>query len=243
MTEPGSRHDVLVVVQCRHDSRRLPGKALLPLTGMPMLEFLLRRLGPTTRQDGVHLVLATTDREVDDGVAKLAASCGVDVVRGETDDLLARYLRCLRIHPAAYVVRMTADNPLTCPDMLGLCIKTLRSEGPDHLRMEGMPLGTAVDAFSADAIRRMCEIASDPDEREHINLHILRNPGSFTVQTLAAPPEVNRPGLSLTVDTAQDYRKVAGVVESCCATTGTPWALPVSKAVSMIDAAACGEVQ
>jgi spore coat polysaccharide biosynthesis protein SpsF (cytidylyltransferase family) len=42
---------IRVVVAARMSSMRLPGKALLPLQGMPMVLFLLRRLRPLKSHD------------------------------------------------------------------------------------------------------------------------------------------------------------------------------------------------
>ena len=50
-----------IVVASRSGSSRLPGKALLPLRGQPMLLFLLRRIRAIRRADAV--LLATTDRK------------------------------------------------------------------------------------------------------------------------------------------------------------------------------------
>jgi spore coat polysaccharide biosynthesis protein SpsF (cytidylyltransferase family) len=47
-----------VVVAARMASTRLPGKALLPLHGLPMAVFLLRRLRRTKMAE---VIVATTD--------------------------------------------------------------------------------------------------------------------------------------------------------------------------------------
>lgn len=238
MSEQNTGQNVLVVVQCRHDSRRLPGKALLPLGGVPMLEFLLLRLECCANREGVLLVLATTDRAVDDAVAAVGRRCGVSVVRGETHDLLARYRRCLDAYPAGHVVRVTADNPLTCPEMLNACLDILRDSDPDYLAVDGMPRGAAVDAFAARTIDLLCDRAKDPEEREHINLYVLRNPGEFFIKRVRAPEAVNRPELSLTVDTPKDYERLAVLFSS---RDQAPWSLPLSEAIMRVTRKISGE--
>jgi spore coat polysaccharide biosynthesis protein SpsF len=57
-----------VVVAARMSSMRLPGRALLPLHGVPMVLFLLRRLRPLK---SAEVVLATTELAADDELAVL----------------------------------------------------------------------------------------------------------------------------------------------------------------------------
>ena len=64
-----------------------------------MLEWVVRACRAARAADGV--VVATTTEAADDAVADLAASLGVDVVRGSEDDVLARYVQAVDEHPRA----------------------------------------------------------------------------------------------------------------------------------------------
>ncbi|MDR3044988.1 MAG: hypothetical protein LBU75_12135 [Desulfovibrio sp.] len=193
----------IVVVQARAASTRLPGKALKPLAGVPMLAFLLRRL--LAGGLDAPCCLATTTRPEDDALAALAASLSVPVVRGECEDVLARYLRCLDCFAPDGAVRVTADNPFTSLEMLRLALASL-AQGADYVALpQGCPHGAGVDAFSAGALRRVADAAPDPAEREHINLRMLRQPGAFAIRTPSIPTAWRRPDVRLTVDTPDDY--------------------------------------
>lgn len=232
MSDSDTKQNILIVVQCRYNSRRLPGKALLELAGRPMLEFLLRRLGPAAARPGTLLLLATTEQRADDAVAAVGRALDIPVIRGATDDLLARYRQCLAVYPARQVVRVTADNPLTCPAMLTACLDWLRDHDPDYLAVDGMPYGTATDVFAARTIAWLDRQATDVAEREHINLHILRNPDKFAIQQLKAPKEICRPELRLTVDTAEDY---AHLVSLFVPADPSPWAMPLTEALRRLQ--------
>jgi len=232
MSDSDTKQDILIVVQCRYNSRRLPGKALLELAGRPMLDFLLRRLGPAAARQGALLLLATTEQRADDAVAAVGRALDVPVIRGATNDLLARYRQCLAAYPARQVVRVTADNPLTCPAMLSACLDWLRDHDPDYLAVDGMPHGTATDVFASRTIAWLDRQATDVAEREHINLHILKNPDKFAMHQLTAPKEVYRPDLRLTVDTAEDY---ARLVSLFVPSDPSPWAMPLTEAVRRLQ--------
>ncbi len=193
----------LVIVQARAASTRLPGKALKPLAGVPMLVFLLRRV--QAGQLGVPCCLATTTRPEDAALAALAESIHVPVVRGECEDVLARYLRCLDRFAASSAVRVTADNPFTSLEMVRLSLEGL-ALGAEYVALpSGCPHGAGVDAFQADALRRVAATAPDQAEREHINLRMVRQPEAFDIHTPSIPEAWRRPDLRLTVDTPEDY--------------------------------------
>lgn len=205
--------ETLVVIQARCASMRLPGKALLPLGGKPMLAFLLERL----REVSGQLCLATTVRPEDEVLADWARKIGMPAVRGEEDDVLARYLQCLERFPARAVIRVTADNPLTCPGLVDAAAR-LVLDGADYAALpEGCPVGLAADGFSAEALFRMAEAAREADEREHINLHVLRHSGSYRIaDPILLRPSTNRPDIRLTVDVEEDYTRVRRFVEEGC---------------------------
>lgn len=201
----------LVVIQARLASTRLPGKALLPLAGTPMLGFLLERL----RGLSSRLCLATTWRPEDLALASLARDLGVEAVQGEEDDVLARFLRCLDRFPAQAVARVTADNPLTCPELVEAALR-LVLDGAEHAGLpQDSPAGLGADAFCAQALRRMAPRASSPDEREHINLHALRHPSQYRTLRPTLPPAARRPDIRLTVDTPEDLDRVRRLVAHC----------------------------
>ena len=100
---------VLVVIQARYNSTRLPGKALYPLGGRPMLAYLLERLGGGPWR----LCLATTEGPEDDALAAWGHALGVPVVRGEGQDVLARYVRGGAVHGLVQAGEGTRGSLLT----------------------------------------------------------------------------------------------------------------------------------
>jgi spore coat polysaccharide biosynthesis protein SpsF len=222
----------LIVVQCRYNSRRLPGKAMYPLSGVPILVFLLRRLRSHLPVDEYKIVLATTRGRCDDVIAAWGAREDVHVFRGEENDVLGRYAKCLARHPSETIVRITADNPLTCPEMLRRIVRVKRERHIDYIQCENLPHGVGADAFSAGALSFLNREVRDADEREHINLNILRNPGKFKIFSLNVEGELARPDLRMTVDTKEDWRRVDALFNP---EETEPWKITLYEAVERMD--------
>src|SRR4051795_13729373 len=107
----------LCVIQARMGSTRLPGKVLADLGGYPVLGFLRQRLQPLTAVVD-HLVVATSVAPDDDAIVETARAANVPFVRGSEADVLGRFGSALDEFPADVVVRLTADCPLTDPDIV-----------------------------------------------------------------------------------------------------------------------------
>jgi spore coat polysaccharide biosynthesis protein SpsF len=222
----------LLVIQARTNSTRLPAKVLYPIAGLPALVFLIRRLhgiGFNT-----EVVVATSGKPQDDVCAIWAASEGVSVIRGDEDDVLQRYLQCLERHPAEWVVRVTADNPLTCPQLLLELVRDTAAAGAQYGQYTDIPYGSGVDVFSAGLIRELANRVSLQDEREHINLHILRHRGEFNVCRTTKEGPLARPDVRLTIDTYEDWLCVKSIFDS---NESRPWNLSLSEAIRRMDLA------
>jgi spore coat polysaccharide biosynthesis protein SpsF (cytidylyltransferase family) len=175
---------VLCVVQARVGSTRLPAKVLADLGGRPLLRFLLDRL---TRLAVDELVVATSVTAPDDAVAAVAADAGVRVVRGPEQDVLARFGEALRQCPADYVVRLTADCPLTDPAIVHAAIALAAERGADYTSnslVRTFPDGLDVEVLTAEALAAADREAVDPLEREHVTPFVYRRTTRFTLAAL-----------------------------------------------------------
>src|SRR5262245_42610822 len=118
------RGPIVVVVQARFSSARLPGKVLRPMAGRPMLAHLFDRVHRASEPDAVWL--ATSTDASDDPVASLAAALGVACHRGPLDDVLGRFIGAAEAARAAAVVRVNGDSPLLDPALIDRAIGLYR---------------------------------------------------------------------------------------------------------------------
>lgn len=197
---------VLVIIQARMGSSRLPGKVLLPLPlggETTMLGHVVARacqLAP-----GQRVVVATSTLTDDDALAAAAAALGAAVFRGDEQDVLGRFAGTLAANEAELVVRITADNPAIDPAFLRAAVAHHQATGADYTLTTGLPLGTNVEIIAAAALRRAHAEATRPEEREHVTPYLRRHPELFRLETLAlaVPPAVA--ALRLTIDYPSDY--------------------------------------
>ncbi len=104
--------DIVLVIPARYQSSRLPGKPLIPLAGIPMIERTFRRcaLGfPAER-----IVVATDDERV----SAHCRSVGIPVAMTSKDCLTGtdRVAAVARFRPADVYINVQGDEPLVSPE-------------------------------------------------------------------------------------------------------------------------------
>ncbi len=223
---------VNVVIQCRFGSTRLPAKAMYPLCGIPILSFLIRRLKNGLTQDQYRIIVATTKKTEDNIIAAWAEYEGVYCVRGAEDDVLQRYLTTLDLYNTSTSVRVTADNPFTCPQIIHSCVKLMKKNDLDYVQSQNFPYGAGVDVFSTSLLKKLGNNVSKPEEKEHINLHILNNPEKFKTGNFYAKEPLDRPDLSMTVDTQADFNNLSLILNAYNAPF--PWAIKLEQVVKIM---------
>ena len=201
-----------IVVAARSSSSRLPGKALLPLGGVPMLVFLLRRLrGLRTGR----VVLATTNLPADDALEAAAIAEGVSVYRGSEDDLVARFVGAAAIFGFDIVGRVTADCPFVDAELVDWCVSQSCSLGRyDLATTKGkFPVGLDVELYHADRMAALdAGTALSSEDREHLTLHFYNHREAFVVKSIAPPSNWTRSDRAFTVDTPADYALAVDIV-------------------------------
>ena len=197
----------LIIIQCRFSSNRLHGKVLYPLNGLPILVFLIHRIKNANLQG--KIVVATTECPEDDIVVAWAEQESVAVVRGEMDDVLSRYIKCVKTFPSDFVIRVTADNPLTDPVIINLVIDEMKKGSWDYVSaVNGYPYGAGVDAFKSTLLTILDKKTQNKLEREHINAYILENEHEFRCRYISPPEEQAREDVKVTIDTFEDWQRI-----------------------------------
>lgn len=199
-----------VIVQARTGSTRLPGKVLADLGGRPLFAFLLERL---RRCDVVQtIVLATTDQPADDGLAALAASHEIGVVRGAEHDVLARFALAAITTTASTLVRVTGDCPLVDPDLLAQATEEFHKQQVDYLSNcvpPSYPDGLDLEVFTREALLLAQAECRSAQQREHVTPWMRE---SGVLQTGSMQHSSDLSALRWTVDEPEDLEVIRAVV-------------------------------
>lgn len=200
-----------IIVFARIDSMRLPGKALMPLGGIPLLLRVIKRAQLT----GYPVYLATSDSVNDNELVHLAEMAGIGVFRGSKDDVLGRALAAAHHFNLKAFARLCGDRPLFSVDEIKDAFSiynALEVEGyaPDlitnHLFKQQAP-GLTTEIIDVQVLERIAEVAVLPIDREHITNYFYTHKIAFSIVSL--PQFKPHPThLGWAVDTPDDYKRL-----------------------------------
>ncbi len=150
-TEPASATNggpIVGAIPARYGSTRLPGKALLPIAGRPMIEHVWRR---ASQAEGLERVVVLTD---DQRIAEAATGFGAEVEMTPADcasgtDRVAWAARGWR---AAAVVNIQGDEPLIEPAAIAALARHLRDNPGDPVATLASP-AAAGDLENPDVVK------------------------------------------------------------------------------------------
>jgi 3-deoxy-manno-octulosonate cytidylyltransferase (CMP-KDO synthetase) len=148
-----------VVIPARFDSSRLPGKALLPLAGKPMLQWVHERARASTASE----VIVATD---DDRIVTAARAFGADVAHTARThvsgtDRIAQVAADRGWAPEEIVVNVQGDEPLIPPAVIGQVADLLAK----HPRADIATLAVKLDSLGDFQDPNIVKVACDATGR------------------------------------------------------------------------------
>ena len=115
-----AKQNMLVILQARMSSSRLPGKVLANINGKPMIFWQISRIKRSKYVS--KIVVATSNDQTDDELALYLQEIGVDVIRGDLENVYERFRKVLYHHNSSHFARLTADCPLVMPELIDVIL-------------------------------------------------------------------------------------------------------------------------
>jgi len=194
---------IRIILQCRLSSLRLPGKALLPIEGIPTIVLSALRASNT----GIPLCVAISDDSSDNLLADTLNKHKINYTRGPLNNVLERFVKSTSdMLDEDTIIRLTADNVF--PDGLFLkeMIDSFKILSTDLLKtlspLDGLPYGLSAEIFRVKSLRDAAKEAQNIFDLEHVTPWIIRNRSS---EIFCSSKNLNYEHLRATIDTFDDY--------------------------------------
>jgi spore coat polysaccharide biosynthesis protein SpsF (cytidylyltransferase family) len=200
----------LAFIQARMASTRLPNKILKNMNGLSVIEHLIARLKKSAHIDDV-VVLTSTNTE-NQPLCNMLKENGIQFFRGSENDVLDRFYLANQYYQAENIVRITADSPFICPEIVDKLINEFDQNDAQYAFLserfaEGVDC-EIINAKTLDVISRKAKLAS---EREHVTLYIFNHLEDFKVIELQN--ETDDSGYRFTLDTLDDWQVINKMAE------------------------------
>jgi spore coat polysaccharide biosynthesis protein SpsF len=216
---------VVLIIQARMSSTRLPEKSMMPLADKPLVFRMVERLKKCKRID--EIVIATSDQPEDQVLVELAKELQVSYFQGNLLDVRDRYLKAAEKFQADYVLRIPADNPMPDSNEIDKLIEFHLGNNSSGFSSNLAQVnnseyldGIGAEIFSTKLLQESVARSSSDTVKEHVH----RNFFDYSTQTPVdsswcpiaspkAPAELRRPDIILDVNTMDDYTKIKRIYD------------------------------
>lgn len=205
---------VVVTIEARMTSSRLPGKVLMESCGKPMLELMIERIRKSKEIDEV--VVATTINSQDDPIVDLCNRIKCPYYRGSEKDVLDRVLKAARSAHADIIVETTGDCPFIDWRHIDYLVSLYTHNDYDFAANnteKSFPKGFDIRIFTTDMLSELNKSSTNPLDHEHVSIYFPEHPEKFKCFNWIAQGKENRPELEVTLDEIGDYRLINSIFE------------------------------
>ena len=202
-----------VIIVCRMNSQRLPGKALSDIHGKPLLGRVYERLQSLTNtlqsENELQLIVATSRSWQDDPISQYCRDEKIECFRGSLSNVANRLANCSAHYQLDWFARVNGDSPFVDTHLLKEAINQAATPHFDfitNLYPRSYPYGVAVELFRSEwfeALNANQPLLIDPEHvtsRFYTNMHLLNYYNIERVQSIDSPSTA----VQLTIDQPED---------------------------------------
>lgn len=211
---------VLIGVQCRSDSERLPRKAMAIVENKPILDWVLDACIGVVRYMKKDREMLQADINycllvpAGDPLAELyKQKC--TVYEGSKDDVISRYVNAAKINESDFIVRITGDCQAIPTHTIAKHIKSALIKNRDYTTntmIRTFREGMDVQVFSRRLLSWIDENAKEKEDREHVGTILSKE--RFPFHDKEGRPSVchvlseyYEPDVKTSIDTPEDLEK------------------------------------
>lgn len=196
----------IAVIEARLFATRLPGKVMMPLVGIPILQHVIERVKKAQLVD--KIIVATTSNNEDLVIENLCTKLGIEVYRGSNDNVMERVLNATKDYNNSLLVQITADNPFIEAEIIDQIIIASENEKYDYIcnhLPRNVPIGCEIRAYKRNSLDYVHNKNLSFYHKSNITSIFYENPKEYSIFNIVTDKKYFSPDLRLTVDEPKDY--------------------------------------
>jgi len=203
---------ILACITARMQSTRLPGKVLKPIAGKPMNRYIYERL--MRDSDSVHNVCYCIPMgEGNDVLRKTVSEWGAVYQSSANEDVLKNFIDAGDQNNADILLRITGDNIFTSPEYIDAMVDKHLQTNADYSRVQGLPLGMTAEAMNLSMLKDLHNHIDDPAQTQYLLMYAF-DPDRYKCTVLEPQKKHNKPFISVTVDTQEDWDRTERILNT-----------------------------
>lgn len=202
---------VIICVNARVNSKRLPRKALLKINGIETIRYLIRRLKTSKYNDTI--VLCTSNDNDDKPLIQIAKDENIFYKEGigTQSDVMGRYNSAAKLLNADVIVRITGDDILIDTDLMDKMIEDHIFKNADYTLSLAQIRGTDSEIISYYALTRAYQELKDKNKSEYMRDYLYHR-DIYNVNDYNIDNDIIRNDINLSIDYYSDFIFVSKVL-------------------------------
>jgi len=196
---------IIIFVQARMNSKRLPGKVLLKIRNKSILKHVIDNLKYSKQCK--KIVVLTSKEKSDQKIVNFCKKKNILYFRGDLNNVYKRYILALKKFKCDAFVRICADSPLINHIILDKIVKKFRTKRFDIVTNcfpKTYPKGLSVEIFKSEVFIDNFKNVKTKSMIEHISKYFYKNYNKFKIFNLENKDKKNYK--SLAIDGLKDYK-------------------------------------
>ena len=200
---------MIVFLQARTSSKRLPNKVLKIINNKPMFLNIIDSLKKSKYIK--KIILTTSTNKSDDKLVSICKKNRIEYFRGDLENVSKR-LRDLLIKlniKKNYFTRISADSPLIDFKLINKFIKITFKKKPDiitNVFERSFPKGQSIELIKSSTFLKNQKKFKINKDKEHITTYFYRNFKKFKIMSIKNKKDYSN--LNMSVDTQSDINKI-----------------------------------
>ncbi len=202
--------NIVAIIQARVGSKRLPGKILKKIDGIPMIIKQLKRISYSKTLN--QIIIAAPKSKKNDKLISLIKKNKFNFYRGSETNVLKRYYFAAKEFKADAIVRITSDNPLVPPELIDKFVKKFKNNKFDYVSNVlplTYPMGCGVEIISFEALEKAYKKSKINYYKEHVTPYIHKNRRKFKIYNFKLKKDLSN--FRLTVDEIDDFKVIKDI--------------------------------
>ena len=201
-----------IILQARLGSKRLPGKVLKKINGKTILEYTIKRLKKTKLSK--NIIVATTKREEDQKIIKVAKKTNCYTFRGSTNNVLNRYYEAALYYNVKNIVRICSDSPLIDPKIINEIYFFYLKNNYDYVSNKifpTYPAGMGVEILNFQSLKKANKLTKNSYEKEHVTAYIYKRPKKFKIKNVGLKKKLLN--YRIVLDYTEDFKLISNILK------------------------------
>ncbi len=196
------------IVFSRMTSKRLPGKAMIQISGKTLLERVIERTKQIKNIE--HFCIATSNNQEDDKIALFAKQNKINLYRGSLNNVISRALEASKKYQYDSFLRICGDRPFFDVDIYDKMISIHKNGKYDlttNIFPRTVPPGLTGEIIDVKSLDKVSKFTSDLLDREHVTRYYYNNSEKFKIFNCDFLHKKENLKLRLVVDNEDDLNR------------------------------------